>query len=216
MSGALAWLIALVLPWAYVLPADRVLSQVVRAKASSVPITLQVSIEGIDPTWPSEVKIDVHPVGGVRVDDQQGGRWVLRRGRVIAANRSEIPAWLPQLEPLVLPSVESLSGFLEDAGVNIERSELARCGADDCFVIGGRDASAQFWVEKDGFEPRAWVLALGRRFEWDQFRSWGKIKFPSQINILDESSRLATLRVRQLDPAPQLVPDDFSDRWTRL
>ncbi len=216
MMALMVWLLALILPWAYILPPDRVLDQVIQARSSAVPVSLRLALDGVDPTWPKEIRIDLHPVGGVRIDDLQGGRWVVRRGRVVAANQAQIPAWLPQLELLSFPTVDSLSLFLEDSGVDLLRSELARCGADDCFVIGGRDSSAQLWVEKDGFELRTWVVAFGKRFDLTRYRDWGKIRFPSKIEVLDGSGRLATLDVRTLEPAPQLSPNDFSDRWTRL
>ena len=211
---ALAW--ALILPWAYVLPPERVLQEVAKARPGKTPLSLLASLEGTDPSWPTEVQIDLHPLGGVRIDDQRGGRWVLRRGRIVAASQPLAPVWLPQIEALLQPSVDSLSQLLIEFGVDSLQISLARCGADDCFVLGQRDGGAQLWIEKDAFEPRAWVLPTGRRFEWSAYRSWGKIKFPSQIGIFDGSERLATLRTLRVEPAPGLRPEDFSDRWARL
>jgi len=216
MMPVLPWLLAFVLPWAYVLPAERVLEQVAKARSSMSAVRLQVIVETTGSDGPREVQIELHPRGGVRVDDLDGGRWVVRGGRVVAASRSEVPVWLPLIEVVGQSGLGSLRSLLSDAGVDVDRSSLTRCGADDCFVIGAPERSTQLWVEKDGFEPRAWVTPTGKRFELVDYRSWGEINFPSQINVLDEFSRVATLRVLSLEPAPGLRPDDFSVRWTRL
>ena len=211
-----AWLCALWLPFAYVLPSPRVIEQIDKARSAKTPVSVRFALEGVDPTWPAEVRIDLHPVGGLRLDDQQGGRWVVRRGRVVAGSGSEVPAWIPQIEFLLQPSADTLSSWLEGAGVDLRRNALGRCAADDCFVLGGRDGAAQLWVDKDAFQPRIWVSPAGRRFELTDYRSWGKIKFPNKINILDDSGRIASLLTLRVEPAPQLGADDFSARWTRL
>ena len=198
---------------AYVLPADRALEQIGKANPLRGPIALVVKVEGVDATWPSQVSIDVHPREGVRVDDGRGGRWVVRGGRVVAASSSQLPAWLPQLEVVAFSSADSLTSWLRASGVDVQRNELGRCGAEDCFVIGGRDGPAQLWVEKDRFEPRRWVTGAGRSFEFGKYAAFGNVKFPSKIEVFEADGRLATLTVAQLTPASTLGPADFSPRW---
>ncbi len=208
----LAPLLLLLPVLAYVLPADRALEQIGKG-ALRVPVALTVQVEGVDPTWPSQVSIDVHPKEGVRIDDGRGGRWVVRGGRVVAASTSALPAWLPQLEVVGFASADALVGWLRASGVDVERNELGRCGAEDCFVIGGRDGAAQLWVEKDRFETRRWVSGRGRSFEFAPYAAFGNVKFPSKIEVFETEGRLATLTVAQLSPASSLGPADFSPRW---
>jgi hypothetical protein len=206
-------LLLLIPALAYVLPAPRALEQIGKAGALRGPISLVVRVEGVDPTWPGQVTIDVHPREGVRVDDGRGGRWVVRGGRVVGASTSALPAWLPQLEVLAFSSAEALTSWLQASGVDVEVNELGRCGAEDCFVIGGRQGAAQLWVEKDRFEARRWVSGLGRSFEFGPYATFGNVKFPSKIEIFETEGRLATLTVSQLSPASTLGPADFSPRW---
>ena len=210
--GALLLLIPVL---AYVLPAGRALEQIGKAGALRGPISLAVRVEGVDPTWPGQVSIDVHPREGVRVDDGRGGRWVVSGGRVVGASTSALPAWLPQLEVVGFASAEALTSFLQASGVDVQRNELGRCGPEDCFVIGGRDGPAQLWVEKDRFEARRWVSALGRSFEFAPYATFGNVKFPSKIEVFESEGRLATLTVIQLSPASSLGPSDFSARWAQ-
>ena len=200
---------------AYVLPAGRALEQLGKASALRKPVALVAELEGVDPAWPRQVSIDVHPSEGVRVDDGRGGRWVIRGGRVVAASSSQLPAWLPQLEVVGFASADSLGSWLRAGGVDVQRNELGRCGNDDCFVIGGRDGAAQLWVEKNRLEIRRWVSGVGRSFDFAPYAAYGDVKFPSKIEVFEADGRLATLRVTQLAGAPQLGPADFSPRWAR-
>lgn len=210
--GALLLLIPVL---AYVLPAERALEQIGKAGALRGPIALIVRIEGVDPSWPSQASIDVHPKEGMRVDDGRGGRWVVRGGRVVGASTPALPAWLPQLEVVGFASADSLTSWLRASGVDVQRNELGRCGVEDCFVIGGRDGPAQLWVEKDRFEARRWVSPLGRSFEFGPYAAFGNVKFPSKIEVFETEGRLATLTVTQLSPASTLGAADFSPRWAQ-
>ena len=206
----------LVLPaLAYILPAERALEQIGKAAALRGPISLVVRVEGVDPSWPPQVSIDVHPKEGVRVDDGRGGRWVVRGGRVVGASSPQLPAWLPQLEVVGFASAEALTSWLRANGVDVQRNDLGRCGTEDCFVIGGRDAPVQLWVEKDRFETRRWVSGAGRTFDFAPYAAFGTVKFPSKIEVFEAEGRLATLTVTQLSPASSLGPSDFSPRWAQ-
>ena len=224
--------------FAYVIPVGRALDQIVKASAVRTPVSIVVVLEQpappgttppapgtlaesvVQPTsapadWPTEVRIDLHPQEGMRIDDGRGGRWVLKSGRVVAASSPELPVWVPQLEVLLFSSIETLTRQLNAAGVDTQRAELGRCGDADCLVIGGRQRRPQLWVDKDSFELRRWVPPLGRSFELAPYKAFDKIKFPARIEVLDEGTRLAILQVRSLTPAAKLGPADFSARWVK-
>jgi hypothetical protein len=208
-------LLLLVPVLAYVLPADRALEQIGRASSLKVPISLELQVEGVDPSWPTSVTVALHPREGVRFDDGRGGRWIVRGGRIAASSGPEVPAWLPQLEAVGFASAESLASWLQAGGVDVQRNELGRCGPDDCFVIGGRSGQAQLWVDKDRFEIRRWVTGLGRSFDFAPYAVFGDVKFPSKIEVFESEGRLATLTVVRAAKAPQLGAADFSPRWVR-
>lgn len=198
----------------YVVPAARVLREIDRARGRAVTLHAEIELGGeVRPDWPTEIDVDLHPEYGIRIDDRRGGRWVIRRERVVAASRSELPVWLPQLEVLVVPPGEPLEIWLSGEGVDLQRNQLGRCGSVDCFVLGGRDGGSQLWVDKDTFDLRRWVSPAGRSFVFSAYQTWGRLRFPSEISVLDGDTALATLTVRTLVPAPELGERDFSRAW---
>jgi len=203
---------------AYVLPSERVLRELASSRKEqggvSVEAELSMDLPGSD-TWPKIVTFDLHPEWGVRVSDDRGGRWLLRGGRTPEGNSPQIPAWLPQLDLLVGRDSARLRTRLEQSGVRLEANELARCEAVDCFVIGGRKARAQLWLDKDTFEIQRWVPGLGRSFVFTAYRDWGGVRFPSEIKVLDEYAAIATLRVQRAERALGLRESDFSAAWLR-
>ena len=202
----------------YVVPAERVLAELSRARGRAVALHLEAELLGeTPPDWPRQVEMDVHPQYGLRVSDLAGGKWVVRRERLVAGNRLRLPEWVPQIEVLVLPADEGLRVWLQAAGVDLQRNELGRCGPVDCFVVGGREVGRpQLWVGKDAFQIRRWVSATGQSFDFGAYREWGRQKFPSEISILSGDTARATLAVRALEPAPALGERDFSRAWTDL
>jgi hypothetical protein len=216
VTGTLLARLLLFLPLCYVLPSDRVLDQIEVARKKQVALHVVAELAGVDQSFPARVEADLHPELGVRFDDGAGGRWVMRRGRAIASNRAELPAWIPQLEPLVLPSRVELESWLAAAGVAWELNELGRCGQEDCFVLGGRQAPEQFWVEKDRFEARRLQTASGRRYLYEEYRDFDRVRFPGKIRVADADEEIAVWTVQRVYPAASGLGEiDFSDRWTR-
>jgi hypothetical protein len=208
-------LVALLLAW--VLPGDRVIEQVAKQREDLTPLRVEAALDGDGGfgfgRWPERVVIDLHPTYGFRVSDDRGGRWVIRDGAVVASTERGVPRWVPDLGPLLLRGEQDLERWLVRAGVNAQLNELGRCGAQDCFVLGGREADAQLWLEKDRFEVRRWQLPRRRWVELSAWQDWGEVRFPPEVRIGQGSSAFARLTVTGVTPAPELESADFSSAW---
>ncbi len=191
----------------WVLPGDRVLAQIVEARRSQAPLRVELRLRGPDPDWPSKITLELHPELGAQVRDERGGRWVLREGQLQLGKSP--PPWLPDLDLLALRSEDSLRAWMQQQEIDLGRSELARCGEFDCFVLGGRESRGQLWVEKERFDVIRWDGRSGRRVELRGFRTWGKQRFPSEIQVLDHTGEFATMAVETVAMAPDLTPADF-------
>jgi hypothetical protein len=200
----------------YVLPGERVILQLTTLREKQQPLRVEATLTSADSDWPSRVRFELHPEFGFRISDENGGRWLVENGRVIAASDHKAPEWVPALEILVLKLDESLRAWLDWARIDIEVNQLGRCGESDCFVIGGRAASRQLWIEKDRFEVQRWVAGRGSGVEFDGWTDWGKsLRFPAQIRIVDRDEVFAEFEVSRVTPAPSLSKADFSPVWVR-
>jgi hypothetical protein len=204
--------LALALLLAYVLPGERVVEQVAAKRARAGPLHVEARLEGIGESWPERVVIELHPRLGARVSDGRGGRWLLREGR-LAAGTQPLPPWVPELDVLLAPDLPALGTLLAALGIDASVNELGRCGERDCFVLGGRSAGAQLWLDKDSFEIVELRLANQRRIEYAEPKAWSGARFPAEIRIHDEWGKIATLSVQAAGPARDLRADDFSARW---
>jgi hypothetical protein len=209
--GIAVWL--LLLPLCYVLPSARVLDQLELARKKQPALHLTGQLAGSDRSWPPKVEVDLHPELGIRFDDGAGGRWVVRGGRPAASSRGDLPVWIPQLEPLILPGRAQLERWLVGAGIDWERNELGRCGNEDCFVLGGRDGESQLWLEKDRFEVRELRAPSGRRYVFQDYREFEGRRFPGKIAVIDGDQEIAVWTVLAVFEVPKLGPQDFSERW---
>lgn len=198
---------------AWVLPPQRVVQELVRLRATRPPLRVEtVLIEG-ERNWPEAVSFDLHPEYGVRVSGDRDGRWLFIGGHPVAGVSARIPAWLPDLSGLVLREEEALLAWLEFLGVDPERSQLARCGDADCFVLGGRDGPAQVWVDKERFEIKRVVSSDGRVVEFEEYTDWGGLRFPRTLRVGTRAGPVATLEIVRADRASGLSPKDFALEW---
>lgn len=209
MSRALALLALL----AYVLPGGRVVEQLAARRASIAPVRVEARLDGIGENWPERVVLELHPRLGARVSDERGERWLLREGRLTAGTRSPAPPWLPELDVLFAPDLVALGKLFAELGIDPSVNELGRCGERDCFVLGGRKADAQLWLDKETFDVVELRLASRRRIEFAPPQAWSGTRFPAEIRVNDEWGRIATLRVETAAKAADLRADDFSSRW---
>ncbi len=205
-SGTLALIVGVL---GYVLPVERIVAELSRAREDAPPLRLEAHLSGIVPDWPERVVLELHPDFGLRVSDSQGGHWLLHRGQLVAGSPLRAPLWIPDIEILTLRGEEDLLAWLERAQVDVGRNELARCGEADCYVVGGKDRQAQVWLDTDRFEVVRLLLPGRRELLLERYRSWSGVRFPSTIKVLDAHGELATLTVETLQRARDLAEEDF-------
>lgn len=210
--SALAVLAALWL--GYVLPGDRVVSQLAQTRANRPPVRVEAQVSARDSGAPKKVVLELHPELGGRASDDLGGRWVWNTGRTISGTQLPPPAWLPDLAPLVLRREGDLRSWLTASGVDPAANELARCGEGDCWVLGTRTSAGQVWVEKPGFELRRVVRPAAPRTAFDQWQDFGKIRFPAKIEISDDEGVVASLSVQSVS-AIALSAADLQPSWVQ-
>ncbi|HXZ84751.1 MAG TPA: hypothetical protein VEI82_04600 [Myxococcota bacterium] len=203
---------------AYVLPGDRVVGMLADARAGRSPLRIEARLQARDASAPAHLVIELHPDLGERISDDRGGRWILSggtaSGRATAGTQLPAPGWVPDLAPLALRRESELRGWLAGAGIDIEQNELARCGDDDCWVLGTRRSPAQLWIEKTALELRRVVRAKQPRTGFDQWQEFGKIRFPARIELADDAGTIATLLVDSVSPA-NLAAADFASAWVQ-
>jgi hypothetical protein len=215
MSPALGLLLAsLISPvLGYVLPADRVVAELEEKRAKQVPLRIEAELSGVTLAWPTEVVFEIHPEYGFRVSDDQGGRWLIRRGVVVAGTREPAPPWIPELEILSLQASDDLRAWFRRAQVDLGRNELVRCGDLDCFVLGGKSGRSQVWIDKDSFDVERWTSGSGRTVGFLSYTSWDGLRFPGIIELRDRKGVFATLVIHAVRSANRLKPGDFSPAW---
>lgn len=197
----------------YVIPGERVVRELARARGGAAPLRVEAELQLADDDSPSRIVLELHPEGGARVEDGQGGRWLLQGGRVVSRDGSA-PVWIPPVDVLVLAGEPALLGWVRDAGIDLSVSGLARCGDADCFVLGRRESEEQLWVDQTRFEVRR-TLLRGRRADFEAWRDFGAARFPERIRIGDAEGPRASLRVLSVERAKGLGPADFSPAWLR-
>jgi hypothetical protein len=208
-------LAALALVWlGYILPGDQVVSQLAETRTGRPPLRIEAQLAARDSSAPKKLTLELHPELGGRASDELGGRWVWNIGRTISGTQLPPPAWLPDLEPLVLRREGDLRSWLAADGVDLRANELARCGDGDCWVLGTRAAAGQVWIEKPGFELRRVVRQREARTAFDQWQEFGKIRFPAKIEISDDKGVVATLTVQSVNPIA-LSAADLQPSWVQ-
>ena len=197
----------------YVLPAERVVRQLEQLRQKQVPLRIEAELSGVSGGWPSEVVFELHPEHGYRISDDQGGRWLIRGGNVVAGTSQPAPVWIPELELLILKLEEELLAWFRRAQVDLRRNELARCGELDCFVLGGEGGRSQVWIDKDSFEILRWTGNSGRSVEFLSYADWSGQRFPAIVELRDRHGAFATLAVHAVKRASRLGAGDFSPDW---
>ncbi len=199
---------------AYVLPVDLVVLQIAKVHRAAPPLRVEATLEGIGDAWPERVTFELHPEFGFRIQTDRGDRWLFHADGGLEGTQLPAPPWIPDLRILTLRDAELLSSLVVATGVDTEFSEFARCGEFDCFVLGGRDATAQIWVEKDRFEVLEMKTARGWRTLYAEYRAWSKVRFPSEIRVFDKYGSVGSLRVESVARAT-LSGEHFSAEWVR-
>lgn len=195
----------------YVLPGERLLEVMGSQRAPLPAVSAVAELAGADGEGSQSVRLELHPQAGLRATDAHGGRWVVRDGALLGGTGPR-PRWLPDLALLGLTDERDLRRWLTAAGVDATRNELGRCDEADCFVLGGREALRQVWIDKDRLEFVRWV-AGSDELRLEDYADWGGLRFPRRIEIRSRGDTLAVLTVIEAAPAPELVPADFSPEW---
>lgn len=202
---AVAWL-------AHFATGERVVSQLAAAQAGRPALHVEAALSAADRSAPTRLQIDLHPELGMRIADDRGRRWLMRRGRMVAGTTLPAPPWLPDLEILGLRHESDLRAWLDVEGIDTSANELARCGESECYVLGSRQSLAQLWVDKRSLEVRRIILPGRGPVDLEEWRLFEKLRFPARIEISAGAST-ATLAVQSVAPAPAYVPADFSEVW---
>lgn len=202
---ALAWL-------AHFASGERVVSQLAAAQADRPALHLEAALSAADRNAPKRLEIDLHPELGMRIADDRGRRWLLRRGRMVAGTELPAPPWLPDLEILALRHESDLRAWLGGVGIDPSANELARCGQSECYVLGMRQSLAQLWVDKRTLEVRRIILPGRGPVDLEEWQAFEKLRFPARIEIASGAST-STLAVQSVALAPGWVPADFSEMW---
>ena len=197
----------------YVLPVDRVVLEIATEHKKTPPLRVEATLQGIGDAWPERVRFELHPDFGFRLESDRGNRWLFHAAGGVEGSRLPAPPWIPDLRLLTLGDAVLLSEWVAATGVDPGSSELARCSEQDCFVLGGRDARAQIWVEKDRFEILEQQDARGRRTRYGGYREWEKVRFPKEIQIFDAYGSVATFVVESVTMDDALRGEHFSTRW---
>ena len=201
-AGLLAW----------VLPGEIALEQLAERLEPASALRVRAALDDGGPDGPRPAWLEVHPEYGIRAGDGRGGSWLVREGWTLAGAPLPAPFWVEPLEVLALGGGPGVERYLRRHAIDAQRNELARCGEFDCFVVGGRDAPAQFWLEKDDFFVRGVRLAGGTRVDLGAPRDWEGApgaSFPGRIEVSGAFGRAATLVVESVLPAPDLDAADF-------
>jgi len=218
--------------FAYVPPADRVARAVAetnRALGRARTLELRVSVERVEgaeegePAGAQELAFGTlltDPEGGARLEVQHASGFVerqLRRGKALEAVRdgSRIRSPHPLLPPLFLLQAEHgavLQRRIAELGGSPDAVALGYEGDHDCFVLGGRDAPAAYWVDQESFVPVRIDLPGGVRYRLGPPISHGGIELPSTITIEAPGSSTLRMKIQEVRAAPA-PPDAFDPSW---
>jgi hypothetical protein len=197
----------------FVLPPDKIVHVVASRRSAAPPLRVELEVSRAGEDEPLQVRAELHPERGVRLNDEEGRRWLVRQGRVSGGDGDRSRGWVPELDILVLRDEEALQAWLDVQGVDTTLSQLARCGDADCFVLGGREQPNQLWLDKDSFEIRRFRSRSGRVLELDEYADWEGVRFPAHARVSDSLGPVAELTVRSVEAAPDLDRADFSQAW---
>ncbi len=233
ISGALLSALFFSLPlFAYVPAAERVARAVAEANRGAgrlgvLELEVALYLEGFQEAAETG-KLLSHPGGFSRLELRGPDGVVERhllRGRKLLASRDGAPldAPRPLLPPLFLLQAKSgdvLMASLRTLGVAAREIALGYEGDRDCYVLGGRTSavagatlpSPALWVDQESLEPARFDRGDGVRFVLGSPTSFGSIRLPSRIEIVDSSGPRARLEILSARVASS-SPESFRAEW---
>ena len=233
ISGALLAALLFSLPLlAYIPPAERVARAVAegnRGAGRLGVLELEVALHLDGSQEPVATgKLLSHPGGFSRLElrGSEGvvERHLLRGGKLLASrDGAPLDAPRPFLPPLFLLQAKSgdvLMASLRTLGVSAHQVALGYEGDRDCYVLGGRtpDGDAAplpgpaLWVDQESLEPVRFDSGDGVRFVLGSPASFGSIRLPSWIEVVDSGGRRARLAILSARAASS-SPESFRPDW---
>ncbi len=155
--SALAAPLLAILWLGYILPGEQVVAQLAEGRAARPPLRIEAQVAARDSGAPRKLTIELHPELGGRASDDQGGRWVWNIGRTISGTQLPPPAWLPDLEPLVIRREGDLRSWLAASGVEPWRQRVGALRRRR--LLGARHAQ----LRRSGLDREAQLRAAPSR-----------------------------------------------------
>lgn len=208
---------------AYIPPAERVARAVAetnRALGRARTLELRVSLEREEGEEIAFGTLLTDPRGGARLEVQHASGFVerqLRRGKALEASRdgSRIQAPHPLLAPLFLLQAEHgavLQSRIAELGGSPDAIGLGHEGDHDCYVLGGKDAPASYWVDQESLEPVRIDLPGGVRYRLGPPITHKGIQLPSWVTIEAPSGGALRMRISEAR-AGSAPPAAFDAAW---
>ena len=208
IASGLALAIVAPLLLGYVLPAERVLELVAEKRRRAPPVRLLVEVERTDAEEPFRGWVELHPGGGWRISNEEGQVWTGQGPRIRRVLGPPPPVGLEQIWLLVISDEARLLAYAISMGIDVTRNDLARCGDADCFVLGGRGARVQLWVDKDRFQVRKYRNPQGLYLHFEGYQEvGGPLHLPERIRVTDELEPVLEVGILEAEPAPELRGD---------
>jgi hypothetical protein len=167
----------------------------------------------------AEGELLVDPAGKARLELRHQDGFVERQlrtsGGLVAARDAaplESPHPLaPPLWPLLASTGGGLLAQLGELGGDPAQIALGHDGERDCYVLGGKQAGASIWVDKDTQQVARVDLADGTRYRFLAWATRGGALLPGRIEI--ETPALGF--VLELTSAAPATPaaDAFAEAW---
>jgi len=160
------------------------------------------------------------PRGAARLEVKHASGFVerqLRRGRSLEASRDGAPLAdpVPLLPPLFLLQTDqgaTLQTRIAELGGRPDAIALGHEGDHDCYVFGGKDAAASYWVDQETLAPVRIDLEGGVRYRLGPPRTQGGIQLPAWI-ALEAPGRPALTMAIEAARAEAPGPDAFEPGW---
>jgi hypothetical protein len=208
---------------AYIPPAERIARAVAetnRALGRARTLELDVSFERENGEELAAGSLLSDPNGSARLEVKHATGFVerqLRRGKALEASRDGSPIRDPHplLAPLFLLQAEHgavLQTRIAELGGSPDAVALGHDGDHDCYVLGGKDAAASYWVDQESLLPVRIDLPGGVRYRLGSPLMHDGIQLPSSITIEAPGRSALRMQIREAR-AKTAPPGAFDAAW---
>jgi hypothetical protein len=208
---------------AYVPPVERIaraVADVNRVHGRARVLAMRVTLEGEGGAVLASGTLLSDPRGAARLEVTHASGFVerqLRRGRALEASRDRAPLADPHplLPPLFLLQIDqgaTLQTRIAELGGSPDAVVLGHDGDHDCYVLGGRNAEASYWVDQESFAPVRIDLAGGVRYRLGPPRMQGGVELPAWIALEAPGRPSLKMAIAEARPEPA-TPDAFEPGW---